>query len=185
MDTYSARTNTIFCTFVTVLGTTAALNHLSVYLPRFAPTPTGDIALNKVHDLTVNTYLDMDQCMLSFNVSHNLTSEFHWNMNQLFVYVVASYNDTSNKRNEVTIWDRVVTNEKEALLAAEGLMVEYPLRDQYKELRGKNVQLEVRYRTMPITGVMYAKKVGSHEFPVNSEYFRDGTFVEKKKPRKR
>lgn len=34
-------------------------------------------------------------------MSHNLSTEFHWNMNQLFLYVVATYNDTtSNMRNE-------------------------------------------------------------------------------------
>ncbi|CAK0911711.1 unnamed protein product [Prorocentrum cordatum] len=157
---------------------------MTSYLPEFATSSTGDIALNKVHDLTINTYLKMDQCMLSFDISHNLTSEFNWNMNQLFVYVVASYNSSSNKRNEVTIWDRIVTNSREAYLVAQSLKVEYPLRDQYQELRGKNVLLEVRYRTMPITGIMYTKQVGSHVFPVNTEYFRDESTVQQK-PKKR
>ena len=51
-------------------------------------------------DLTFNNNLNMDQGMLSFNLEHDLSSEFNWNMNQLFVYMVASYNNTSNKRNE-------------------------------------------------------------------------------------
>uniref|UniRef100_A0A7S0A8Z6 Signal peptidase complex subunit 3 n=1 Tax=Pyrodinium bahamense TaxID=73915 RepID=A0A7S0A8Z6_9DINO len=175
MDSHSARANTIFCTFVTVLGTTAVLNHATAYLPEFAATPTGSVGLNKVHDLTVNTFLNMDQCTLSFNVSHNLTSEFNWNMNQLFVYLVATYNDTTNRRNEVTLWDRIATSREEALLSAKQLMIEYPMRDQYKELRGRDVRLHVRYRTMPITGIMYEKEVGSAKFRQNSEYFRDGT----------
>lgn len=175
MDSYSARANTIFCSFVTVLGTMAMLNHLTVFLPAFAAEPTGSIALNKVHDLTVNTYLNMDQSTLSFDISHNLTSEFNWNMNQLFVYVVASYNDTTNRRNEVTLWDRIVRNPSDAVFAAKHLMIEYPMRDQYRDLRGKDIRLHLRYRTMPITGLMYSKEIASTTFKAASEYFRDAS----------
>merc|ERR1712083_683390 len=115
----------------------AALNHVTVVaLPQFTPDPLAKVALNKIHDLTVNTYLQMDQCMLSFNVSHDLSSEFNWNMNQLFVYLVASYNDTSNKHNEVILWDRIVRDPEQALFKKKTQMVKYQLRDQYQELRG-------------------------------------------------
>mmetsp|Transcript_61053 Transcript_61053/g.145464 ORF Transcript_61053/g.145464 Transcript_61053/m.145464 type:complete len:182 (-) Transcript_61053:103-648(-) len=173
MESYSARSNTLFCTFVTVLGTTACLNHLTVLLlPSFAASPTGAVEVEKVHDLTMNQMLQMDQCTLSFNLDHNLTSEFNWNMNQLFVYVVATYNDTTNRRNEVTVWDRIVRSKDDALLSARKLRVEYPLRDQYKELRGKDVRLHLRYRTMPITGFMYPKEIASSDFQAPDKYFR-------------
>merc|ERR1712187_695843 len=151
----------------------AACNHLTSYLPQFATTSIGDVTLNKVHDLTVNTYLNMDQSTLSFNITHNFTSEFNWNMNQLFVYLVATYNDTASKTNAVTLWDRIVSNNEEALLTANKLMVEYPLRDQFKELRGRDIRLHVRYRTMPITGVMHTKEAGSSGFKFGEKYFRD------------
>ncbi|CAE7716148.1 Arxes2 [Symbiodinium pilosum] len=106
MDSYSARGNSIFCTFVTVLGTTAVLNHLSTFLPmkQFDVRTSGTVHLNKIHDLIPNSHHACDQSVLSFNVSHQLSSEFHWNMNQLFVYLVATYNDTaSNMRNEALL----------------------------------------------------------------------------------
>lgn len=181
MDSYSTRANSIFCTFVTVLGTAAALNHMTTWLPQFQGKPSGAVNLLKVHDLTVNTYYNMDQATLSFSANHDLTSEFHWNMNQLFVYLVASYNDTTNKRNEVTLWDSVVTNAEEAKFSAKQLMVEYPLRDQYRELRGREIELELRYRTMPITGVMYQKEAASSTFIATKEYFRDDHKAEKER----
>ncbi|CAE7616001.1 Arxes2 [Symbiodinium natans] len=104
MDSYSSRGNSIFCTFVTVLGTTAVLNHLSTFLPmkQFDVQTSGTVHMNKIHDLIPNSHHACDQSVLSFNISHQLSSEFHWNMNQLFVYLVATYNDTaSNMRNEV------------------------------------------------------------------------------------
>jgi len=181
MDTYSARGNTIFCTFVTVMGAFAGLNHASSYLPAFAPVTSGSVAVNKVHDLTLNTYLNMDQSIFSFDLNHDLSKEFHWNQGQLFVYLVASYNSTSNVRNEVTLWDRIVSNEEEAMLTARQLMVEYPMRDQHKELRGRQIRLHVRYRTMPIVGVMYTKELVTSEFKSADEYFRDANAGGKKR----
>eukprot|EP00931_Biecheleriopsis_adriatica_P071318 TRINITY_DN45165_c0_g1_i1.p1 TRINITY_DN45165_c0_g1~~TRINITY_DN45165_c0_g1_i1.p1 ORF type:complete len:205 (+),score=43.45 TRINITY_DN45165_c0_g1_i1:137-751(+) len=177
MDGYSARGNTIFCTFATVMGTCAVLNHLSTWLPmeRFDVKPVANININKVHDLTLNTYLNMEQSILSFNLTHDLSSEFHWNMNQLFLYVVATYNDTSsNRRNEVTIWDRIVRSTEDANFKKKAVMVEYPLRDQFRELRSQKVHLHLRYRTMPIVGIMYEKEVASSSFQIPGEYFRDG-----------
>merc|ERR1712048_1438265 len=133
----------------------------------------------------MGTYLNMDQATLSFNLSHDLTSEFNWHMNQLFVYMVASYNDTSNKRNEVTLWDRVVTNVEEATLSADKLMVEYPMRDQYKELKGRDIRLHLRYRTMPITGIMYEKEVAVVDFKAGDDYFRDQSAKDKDKKKRK
>merc|ERR1719329_964646 len=157
MDSYSARGQHHFLYFRDCLGTMAVLNHLTTFLPQFKTSETASVSLNKVHDMTVNTYLGMDQAMLSFDIDHDLSSDFHWNMNQLFVYLVASYNDTSNKRNEVTVWDRIVQSEKQAKLSSKDLMVEYPLRDMYRELKGKDARLHLRYRTMPIVGLMQLK----------------------------
>mmetsp|Transcript_36336 Transcript_36336/g.100124 ORF Transcript_36336/g.100124 Transcript_36336/m.100124 type:complete len:193 (-) Transcript_36336:222-800(-) len=180
MDSYSARANSIFCTFVTVLGVTAVLNHVSVImLPQFKATPSARVEMVRMHDLTVNTYYNIDQSTLSFAVSHDFTSEFHWNMNQLFVYLVASYNDTTNKRNEITLWDSVVTGVQDANFTSRQLMVEYPLRDEFKELRGRDVTLTLKYRTMPITGVMHMKEAAQCEFKTPEEYFRDETRVDK------
>eukprot|EP00913_Durusdinium_trenchii_P019428 g18266.t1 len=167
MDTYSARANTIFCTFCTVLGTTAVLNHLTTFLPmdRFNVQTSGTVQLNKVHDLIPNSHLNSDQSVLSFHLSHNLSTEFHWNMNQLFLYVVATYNDTeANKRNEVTIYDKIIRSPEAALYKQKNLMIEYPLRDQVRELRGEKVRLHVRYRTMPIVGLMHEKEVATVDF---------------------
>merc|ERR1712048_718690 len=133
----------------------------------------------------MGTYLNMDQATLSFNLTHDLTTEFNWNMNQLFVYLVASYNDTSNKRNEVTLWDSVVVGVEEANFAAKQLMVEYPLRDQYRELRGRNISLHLKYRTMPITGVMYMKEAATSSFIQAKEYYRDESKPDKDKRKKK
>lgn len=173
MESYSTRANSIFVCFITVLGTMAVINHLTTYLPEFKASPTSTLAVEKVHDLNLNSHFQMDQSTLSFNLQYNFTSEFHWNMNQLFVYVVASYNHTTNVRNEVILWDDIIRNKEDAFLETTQFMVEYPLRDQYKELKGRDVRLHLRYRTMPITGIIYEKEVTVADFNLPNEYFRE------------
>eukprot|EP00927_Polykrikos_kofoidii_P025061 TRINITY_DN225_c0_g1_i1.p1 TRINITY_DN225_c0_g1~~TRINITY_DN225_c0_g1_i1.p1 ORF type:complete len:207 (-),score=18.24 TRINITY_DN225_c0_g1_i1:101-661(-) len=182
MDSYSSRANSMFCTFATVLGTASVASHLSTFLPQFQASPSATISDPKVHDLTVNSYYNMDQSTLTFNLDMNLTSEFNWNMNQLFVYMVATYNDTSNMRNEVTVWDKIIGKHDPAHFAPETpLVIKYPLRDQYRELRGKDVRLHLRYRTMPLTGLMYQKEVSVADFQLPGEYFRQEDPSKKKR----
>mmetsp|Transcript_96572 Transcript_96572/g.171695 ORF Transcript_96572/g.171695 Transcript_96572/m.171695 type:complete len:205 (+) Transcript_96572:69-683(+) len=178
MDSYSTRGNSIFCTFVTVLGTCAVLNHLTTFLPmeRFETKPQATIELNKVHQMTLNTYLNQEESIFSFDLKYDLSTEFHWNMNQLFLYVVASYNDTTtNQRNEVTVWDKIVRNKEDAVFKKKNVLVEYPLRDEKRELKNRKVRLHLRYRTMPITGVMWEKEVARSSFQIPGEYFRDAS----------
>eukprot|EP00439_Symbiodinium_sp_Y106_P028827 s2481_g3.t1 len=140
-----------------------------------------------IHDLIPNSHHACDQSVLSFNISHQLASEFHWNMNQLFVYLVATYNDTaSNMRNEasscnpraaktesrcVCSEDRIVRSTDAASFKQRSVMIEYPLKDQHKELRSHKVRLHLRYRTMPIVGLMHEKEVAIDNFQDHATYF--------------
>jgi len=178
MDSYSTRGNSIFCTFVTVLGTCAVMNHLTTWLPmeRFETKPEASIALNKVYQLTYNTHYEQEESVFSFDLKYDLSTEFHWNMNQIFLYVVCTYNDTrSNQRNEVTVWDKIITKKEDATFNHKNVAVEYPLRDQKKDLKSTKIRLHLRYRTMPITGVMYEKEVARGDFQLPAEYFRDAS----------
>lgn len=145
-------------------------------MDQFDVRTSGNVQLNMVHDLIPNSHLNSDQSFLSFHLNHNLSQEFHWNMNQLFLYLVVTYNDTaSNMRNEVTIYDKIIRSPEAARFKQRNLMNEYPLRDQFRELRDQKVRLHVRYRTMPIVGLMHEKEVAAVDFQMPDQYFRDGT----------
>lgn len=50
----------------------------------------------------------------------------------------------------------------------------YPLRDQYRQLKGRKCKLIVRYRRMPIMGVMDTANVEKQgEFAMPDKYFRE------------
>eukprot|EP00392_Amoebophrya_sp_AT5.2_P018436 g18971.t1 len=173
MDSYVNRLTTIFYTFVTAFGMASISNHLSSYC--FYPNPKAALSHVEVQDFTLNNYLKQEQATLSFDIEADFTSEFHWNQKQLFVYVLATYESESNELNEVIVWDDILRDKEDAVISKKNLEAKYPLRDQGKQLKNKKgAKLVMRYRTMPIIGLMDEKEVkeGQATFDMPSSYFR-------------
>ena len=82
---------------------------------------------------------------------------FHWNIKQLFVSVVASYDSTKNTNNQIVIWDKIIeaSHPEDMVIDEENIFVKYALVDQGHELRGKEVKLQLMWDHMPITGLLY------------------------------
>ncbi|CAD7947238.1 unnamed protein product [Amoebophrya sp. A120] len=172
MDSYVNRLTTIFYTFVTAFGFASILNHFSAYVC-FYPKPTGIISNIVLHDFTVNSFLGQEQANLSFDFEADLTSEFHWNQKQLFLYVLVKYETETSHLNEVIIWDEILRDKEEAKFSLQGLEAKYPLRDQFKELKKKQAKLVVRYRRMPIIGMMDESDfIESEPLEMPDRYFR-------------
>ena len=96
--------------------------------------------------------------MLSFDLHVDLNPAFHWNIKQLFVYVVAEYKTDKNPRNQIVLWDKIVeaTSPKETkVIKQDNIFVKYALIDQGKDLRGQDVKLRLMWDHMPLTGTLY------------------------------
>ena len=99
----------------------------------------------------------MDRALLSFDLKVDLEPAFHWNIKQLFVYVVALY-DSEDGSNEVVLWDKIVEAADPKVIDEENLFVKYALLDKGDDLRGKEVKLQLQWDHMPITGLLYMDK---------------------------
>ena len=116
----------------------------------------------------------VDRALLSFDIDADMKPAFHWNVKQLFVYVVASYETPSKAINDVVIWDKIIENidsDKDKHIQQDDIFVKYALVDQGNELRGKDVTLKLMWDHMPITGFVYMDEQGkdttsSFELPV-------------------
>jgi hypothetical protein len=171
MDSYTNRGNTIFSAWTTCLGFFAVLNHITYYFTE--PTIAGQVDVVHVEDLTLNQQFQADQMNIAINVACNFQPELsHWNMKLVFAYIVAEYSTAKNGRNMVTIWDQPVKSLTKSNLALTSVVNEYPLRDQYKLLKGRNVTLHFRYRTVPITGWLFTKELSPGSLTAPSKYFR-------------
>eukprot|EP01067_Filipodium_phascolosomae_P000913 Filipodium_phascolosomae@DN1643_c0_g1_i1.p1 len=152
MDTYLNRANCVFFTFAFVLAFYTCLSHLSSYVHR--PRVNIDIT-----DPVVKRFRrgSVDEMVVGFDLAHDLSDEFNWNSKQLFLHVVATYKTAANARNEVTIWDNIIENSEDAKQLKETMDPEYWLRDSSTGLRNRNITLVVKYRVMPMAGIMYEK----------------------------
>lgn len=98
----------------------------------------------------------MDRALLSFDIHADMRPAFHWNIKQLFVYVVASYETESKKVNQIVVWDKILEAvDPNKVIDMENVFVKYALVDQGDELRGKQVTLQLMWDHMPITGLLY------------------------------
>ncbi len=173
MDSYSNRTSSIFTTFTTVLFTFAALNHFTYY---FHPTsPTASVHISKSPNLVFSEFknYNADQIKFDFDLSVDVRSEYSWNVNQLYLFVVATYETSKNSRNEIVVYDRIVRDKKDYKFDLKQQKIKYLLRDEYKNtLAGKKVTLSVRYQVMPIFGLMWTKEIpnASAEISVPKDY---------------
>ena len=118
----------------------------------------------------------MDRALLSFDIDADLRPAFHWNIKQLFVYVIASYATDSNPKNQVVLWDKIVEAsdpDVKKILNETNVFVKYALVDHGDDLRGKEVKLQLMWDHMPITGLLYVgeqPKNALSEFALPVEY---------------
>ena len=114
----------------------------------------------------------VDRALLSFDLDVDLEPAFHWNIKQLFVYVVALY-DAEGRTNQIVLWDKIVEAGDPKHLQEESVFIKYALVDQGKELRGKDVRLQLQWDHMPLTGLLYMDKQPLEEtsmFTLPSDY---------------
>ena len=113
------------------------------------------LELNSLRSL--KSHGGVDRALLSFDLKVDLEPAFHWNIKQLFVYVVASY-ETKGRINQVVLWDKIVEAADPKLIDESNVFVKYALVDQGNELRGKDVTLQLQWDHMPITGMLFMDK---------------------------
>ncbi|KAH8071482.1 hypothetical protein JL721_4463 [Aureococcus anophagefferens] len=111
------------------------------------------------------------RALLSFDLQADLTPAFHWNLKQLFVFVLAEYYTESNVLNQVILWDKIVTSEEEARLDERNVYVKYALIDQTNELRNTSVNYLLVWDHMPVTGRLFMERETGSTSMLPKEYF--------------
>jgi len=72
--------------------------------------------------------------------------------------------------NRAIIWDRIVTNEEDALIDMQSDN-EYTINDQFSRLRGRELKVTLHYDVMPIVGLLHTRNnVCSTSFTMPENY---------------
>lgn len=126
------RLNAVIFFALTVLLVLAVLCALSTLLHEGTPT-VKTLKMNTLKSL--RNHGGVDRALLSFDLNADLSPAFHWNLKQLFVFVVAEYTTPKNPLNQVIIWDKIVKSKSEAHMKYNNEFVKYALIDQGADLR--------------------------------------------------
>jgi len=120
--------------------------------------------------LSLRSHGGVDRALLSFDVAADLQPAFHWNLKQLFVFVLAEYTSKTNPLNQVILWDKIVESEDDAKVAASNAYIKYALVDQANELRNTTVDLYLVWDHMPLTGRLYMDRGFGSNFALPASY---------------
>lgn len=80
----------------------------------------------------------------------------NWNLKQVFLYVEARF-DGDNGRNIQVIWDKIISRSQIKTMKRfrnKKMLTKYAIRDLYRTLRGRKVQISLWAEFMPNFGVI-------------------------------
>eukprot|EP00163_Fabomonas_tropica_P011901 TRINITY_DN2289_c0_g1_i1.p1 TRINITY_DN2289_c0_g1~~TRINITY_DN2289_c0_g1_i1.p1 ORF type:complete len:170 (+),score=16.27 TRINITY_DN2289_c0_g1_i1:21-530(+) len=168
MHSFVHRLNAVFCYALVVAAFVVTGLALSSLFHQSSPQTS--VRLSKVHRLMKIPALASDQALVTFDLDAKLSSEFHWNVKELFVYITAEYETDLNSKNQIVLWDKIIQSKEEADFTLEHAAVEYPLRDQGHGLRGRKVNLTVSWNVIPVAGSLFTVTSAPHTVELPDKY---------------
>ncbi|KAF9425395.1 hypothetical protein BGZ94_007568 [Podila epigama] len=104
-------------------------------------------------------------------IDADLSSLFHWNTKQLFVYAIAEYTTPTHNKNQIVMWDTIVKDKSDALIRKRGLRNKYSLIDVNKKWTNVHANVSLHWNIVPYVGFMtYGSSQASepYAFPLPS-----------------
>jgi signal peptidase complex subunit 3 len=94
----------------------------------------------------------------------DLRGVFNWNVKQIFVWVAAEYKTPQRTFNEVSIWDKIITDKEDALIDMKEIEAEYGIMEFNHKLKSKDeIKLTLLWDVMPIIGLLQTTAAGASE----------------------
>eukprot|EP01138_Halocafeteria_seosinensis_P012740 gb/GECG01013016.1/.p1 GENE.gb/GECG01013016.1/~~gb/GECG01013016.1/.p1 ORF type:complete len:194 (+),score=18.78 gb/GECG01013016.1/:1-582(+) len=110
---------------------------------------------------------------LRTNIDTDFRPLFHWNVKQLFVFVIAEYQTGHNETSEVTIFDTIIRSPSEANIQLQSVG-KYFIVDESEKLKGNLMKIHLKWDIMPATGILFSGKSDSvHSLRLPNEYCFD------------
>lgn len=108
---------------------------------------------------------------IDFDLQTDLSSLFNWNTKQIFVYLTAEYENSKNTTfNELTLWDKIITNPTDSVLDLKNVKSKYNVWDVNENLSGKNLNFKLNWNIQPWVGpLIYGQAEGETIFMIPSK----------------
>ena len=90
----------------------------------------------------------------------DISDLFNWNTNLIFLSITCEFDTPQSKMNSVTVWDQRILREAKEFykLDLKNEWIEYYLTDVSKTLKGKKLDVYLRWEQMTTIGPYYSGK---------------------------
>ncbi|KAI8056310.1 signal peptidase 22kDa subunit [Gilbertella persicaria] len=159
------RANNLFSFAVTVIGTVLGLVALISAITGYGSTdPNLQVDTNNIKIVT-RRYGPEDTdyrnsksefARLTFDIDADFTPMFNWNTKQVFVTVVADYQNKQFGRNRVVLWDKIITSKEKAHLKLRNVRNKYALIDISQKWSDNPANLTLLWDVTPYVGLLQA-----------------------------
>lgn len=116
---------------------------------------TSEPIVKSIKEYYISSYNnDLSEFQISLDV--DTSSFFHWNVKQVMLFIAAYYSTPDQPRNEIILWDRIITSEnpkKSVQFKNKPLKYRF-LHDGDGLLSNKNITLKLLIETVPHIGLI-------------------------------
>ncbi|GJJ76501.1 signal peptidase complex subunit 3 [Entomortierella parvispora] len=141
--------------------------------------PSGSVALDSIkvvtgrYDKNWVDYKTRDNQFANtvMKIDADLSSLFHWNTKQLFVYAVAEYSTKSHPKNQIVLWDSIIKRKSDAVIKKQNINNKYSLIDVNRKWTDVEANVTLHWNIVPYVGFMtygHSQSSGGYAFPLPS-----------------
>ncbi|CAN8068491.1 unnamed protein product [Agarophyton chilense] len=178
MHAIGPRLNVFFTHLMTMIFVLVAIGSSFSYVQLRTSSPSVDLQMTEMRFLRQLYRERCDQAYIRFDINADFRNMWSWNINHMYVYVVAEYESPTHSRNEVVVWDNILSGRKDGLIAKKGQYNKYSLKDHGYGLRNAHVTLKLKYNILPYMGPLFYGEQGNATFVVPANYTdQTATFV--------
>ncbi|KAI9487435.1 MAG: signal peptidase 22kDa subunit [Benjaminiella poitrasii] len=91
-----------------------------------------------------------------FDIDADFTPLFNWNTKQVFVTAVAEYQSKNFERNQVVIWDKIITSKDKAHIKLRNVRNKYAMIDISQKWNFERANLTLLWDVTPYVGILQA-----------------------------
>ena len=146
MYSISNRFNVILYNMMFGMLSMGLLNYFNCYYGEHTIRDTS-FSLDKMDLFTNDRFYDEHAAAFTFNFKADIRGLFNWNTNIIFASLVCEYESPQGPKNAITVWDQRIKREAPEFheINLEREWVEYYLTDIHKSLKGKEINVYLRW----------------------------------------
>ena len=163
------RMSAVFYNMISGMLFMGAINYLTGFYGPERPLNNVSFKMTNIDTFNFDRIYEEEFVAFQFDMKADIRELFNWNTNIIFLTLFCEFDTPQGEKSQVVVWDQRIPRDQEEFhqLDLEDEWIEYHLTDLNKSLKGKKVDVYMRWWQMTTIGPYYSgtKKIGQFEIP--------------------